>query len=54
MMGRKLLLVLLFVAFSASLSACGRKNAIVAPEGVDPQYPRTYPAPTPVPGEKKN
>jgi len=49
MMGRKLLILFLFVALSASLSACGRKNAPIAPEDADPKYPRTYPAPTTIP-----
>ena len=44
-MVRNFLLILLIVAFTTSLGACGRKNAPVAPEDVDPQYPRTYPAP---------
>ncbi|SCA56510.1 conserved exported hypothetical protein [Candidatus Terasakiella magnetica] len=52
MMLRKLLLLVLFIAFTSSLSACGRKNQPVAPEGADPQYPRSYPAPLPVPNSK--
>jgi len=49
MVVRKVILVLFLIAFTASLGACGRKNKPVAPEDADPKYPRTYPAPTPMP-----
>ncbi|NVK19022.1 MAG: hypothetical protein HWE30_10025 [Methylocystaceae bacterium] len=49
MMGRKLVMVMLVAACMASLSACGRKNAPIAPQDVDPKYPRTYPAPVETP-----
>lgn len=49
MMARKIVLVLLLVAVCAGMSACGRKNKPLAPEDVDPKYPRTYPAPVPAP-----
>ncbi len=44
-MMRKFTMIMLVAAFAMSLSACGRKNDPVAPEDVDPKYPRTYPAP---------
>ncbi|MDV7338180.1 hypothetical protein RYZ26_01140 [Terasakiella sp. A23] len=49
MMMRKFIMIMLIAAFTASLGACGRKNEPVAPEDVDPKYPRTYPAPTKAP-----
>lgn len=47
----KTLTILLVTAFMlSSVSACGVKNEPVAPETVDPDYPRPYPAPAPIPG----
>jgi predicted small lipoprotein YifL len=48
---QKVLAALLILAFATSLSACGRKNKPIAPDDVEVTYPRTYPAPAPVPGE---
>ena len=52
LMARKLFLILMFVAFTVSLSACGRKNPPQAPENTDPAYPRNYPAPSQEPDVK--
>ncbi|WP_417789485.1 hypothetical protein [Terasakiella pusilla] len=49
MMPRKTVLVVLLMACVLSLSACGRKNKPIAPDDVEPTYPRTYPAPAPEP-----
>ncbi len=49
-MMRKLIILALLIALCGTVSACGRKNRPLAPDGADPKYPRTYPAPTPVPG----
>ena len=45
----KIVTVLICVLLIVSVAACGRKNKPVAPDSVDPQYPRTYPKPQPVP-----
>jgi len=52
MLVRKIFLALFFIALTTSLSACGRKNAPIAPDDVEETYPRTYPAPTPAPIKK--
>jgi predicted small lipoprotein YifL len=49
MLVRKIVLALMVLTLAVSLEACGRKNAPVAPDDVDPKYPRTYPAPQKVP-----
>lgn len=49
MLRRHMMMILLLTALCASLSACGRVSRPVAPEDVDPKYPRQYPAPQPVP-----
>lgn len=49
MMARKTVLAVLMLAFALSVSACGRKNKPIAPDDVEPTYPRTYPAPAPEP-----
>jgi len=53
MVRRHMMLFLLLAALCSSLSACGRVNRPVAPEDVDPKYPRQYPAPQPVPAPVK-
>lgn len=52
-MARKVIWMMMVAAFCVSLSACGRKTDPVAPDDVDPRYPRSYPAPTAVPGEPR-
>jgi len=50
---RTLLVVFVVAVFVAPLQACGRKGALKTPEGADPAYPRTYPAPDQTPEKKK-
>ncbi len=50
---KSLLAVFVTAALIAPLQGCGRKGSLEAPEGVDPDYPRTYPAPEKAPKKKK-
>jgi len=43
-MTRSCLTVLVLVALSLAVVACGRKGTLDRPDG-DPNYPRAYPAP---------
>lgn len=48
-----MLILLVAAVLVAAVGACGRKNSPITPDNVDPDYPRTYPAPVPVPGQIK-
>jgi predicted small lipoprotein YifL len=49
MRSRTPLLLILALALALPLAACGRKGPPDPPDGVDPKYPRGYPAGSPPP-----
>jgi predicted small lipoprotein YifL len=49
---RKIIMLLVLLTIVGTMGACGRKNQPVAPDDVDPKYPRTYPAPAPIPSKQ--
>lgn len=45
----RLSLVAVMLMLSLSVAGCGKKGDLEPPSGISPTYPRTYPAPLPVP-----